>query len=171
MVVLGVVVRPHGLRGELCVKLFNPESGLLFKQTHIIVRTDLETRNARVVTCKPYEKGTVLMGIDSCVSRERAEALRGAEICVPRGSLPELQKGEYYYADLVGLKAILPSGEPVGNVQRVICYPSADVLLVDTRDYLIEVPMLTPYLVEIDVAQGRIVVDHIEDLERQKLKK
>lgn len=171
LVELGVVVRTHGIRGELKIKLFNPKSDVLPRQRELVLRTDTATHRVRVTSYRPEERGYGLFRVDGCASKESAEAFRGALVCVPRKSLPELSKDEYYYADLAGLTAIQSTGEPLGQIQQVISYPAADVLLVRAADGLVEVPMLKPYLVKVDVSAGHVVVDHIEDLERLKPKK
>jgi 16S rRNA processing protein RimM len=171
LVELGVVVRTHGIRGELKIKLFNPESEVMRQQRELVLRTDAATDTVRVTSYRPEERGYGLFRVDGYDSKESAERFRGALVCVPRKNLPELSKDEYYYADLAGLTAILSTGEPLGEIQRVISYPAADVLLVHAADGLMEVPMAQPYLVKVDVSAGHVVVDHIEDLERLKPKK
>jgi 16S rRNA processing protein RimM len=171
LVELGVVVRPHGIYGEFTVKLFNPESNVIRRQKEVVLRTDAATRTVQITGYRPVKKGYGLLRVDGCDSKESAEAFRGASVCVPRKSLPALSKDEYYFADLAGLTAILSTGEPLGEIQQVIAYPAADVLLVRATDGSVEVPMLQPYLVKVDVSAGHVVVDHIEDLERLRPKK
>ena len=171
LVVLGVVTRAHGVYGELRVKLFNPGSELLDGRPEFVLRVNGEARPVRVAHCRPHGADLVLLQIEGCDSRSEAEGLRGAELCVPRSALPEPAEDECYLVDLVGLAATLPSGELVGRVQEVISYPAADVLLVQSDQGLIEVPMLEPYLVKVEIDSGRVVVNHVDDLERQKPKK
>jgi 16S rRNA processing protein RimM len=166
LVVLGAIIRPHGINGELRVKLFNPESEILLQRQEFIACTEVETRAIRIVRSRPHGKGFAILRIDGCHSKEDAETLRGAQLCLPRERLPELEKDEYYYSDLVGLVAVLPSGDQVGKILEVISYPAADVLLVRSAEGLLEVPMHPPYLVTVHVAEGCVVIDRIEDLVR-----
>lgn len=171
LVVLGVVVRPHGVRGELRVKLFNPESELLQQRPELFLRSLSDTRKARVIGYRPTEAGYGLLVIAGCGSREGAEALRGVELCVARANLPRLNEGEYYFADLTGLLATNANGDAVGVVQSVISYPAADVLLISAEGGLLEVPMREPYLRKVDLGHRSVVVDHLEDIELQPPKK
>ncbi len=45
--------------------------------------------------------------------------MRGTTLTVPRSELPPLAEGEYYHADLIGLPAVTPTGEPLGTVVAV----------------------------------------------------
>jgi 16S rRNA processing protein RimM len=170
LVVLGVVTKPHGVRGELGVKLFNPDSTFLENAPTVVLRIGADQHAAAIVDYRSSERGYGLLAIDRCQSREQAEALRGAELCVPRENLPEIGEGEFYYADLEGLAVITPNGDRVGSVRQVISYPAADVLLVESPAGLLEVPLREPYLVRVDVAHGIVVVDYVEDIVPQKVK-
>src|SRR5205085_1096493 len=95
-VVLGVVTRPHGVRGEVRVHRFNPSSTVLLE----IDRVFVGDREVRVVSRKRSGDADVL-ALEGVSRVEDAEALRGATISVPRDRLPELPPGEHYVADLV----------------------------------------------------------------------
>jgi 16S rRNA processing protein RimM len=176
LVPLGVIVGAHGVRGELRVKLHNPGSDLLASQRTVTLRRDppgatsegqassgplLEQRR---VLSRRWHKDLLLLMLERCDDRDTAQAMRGIELCVVRSALPKLDEGEHYLIDLVGLRAQLPSGELVGRVQAVIPYPTAEVLCVRSERGLIEVPMFAPYVVETRIADGCVVVDHLDDL-------
>ncbi|MFI5309252.1 MAG: hypothetical protein ACHQ53_17985, partial [Polyangiales bacterium] len=62
--------------------------------------------------------------------------------------------------------AVLPDGRSFGVVERAIEYPAAQVLSVRVQGgALVEVPLREPYVRELDVEAGSVVVDHVEDLE------
>lgn len=105
-----------------------------------------------------HGKGLVarLEGVDD---RDGAEALRGAEIAVERTQLEPLAAGEYYWADLVGLRVVTTGGVELGRVERLLETGSNDVLVVQgERERLI--PYLRPQVVTaIDLAAGTLEVD------------
>jgi 16S rRNA processing protein RimM len=163
-VALGVVMGTHGLRGDLRVKQHNQDSELLFELDEVALSQAGRRRTYAITNVRPGGKGLLmrLAGIDTL---EAAEPLRGAELCVPRSALPALEEGEFYFVDLEGLAVETPDGSVVGRVENVREYPAADVLRVRAAAGLWEVPMREPYLVSVDVAGGRVVVDQLEDLE------
>jgi 16S rRNA processing protein RimM len=164
---LGVIVGTHGLRGDLRFKQYNQDSELLFELTEIALRVQGRLQVHALSGVRAGGKGLLLhlAGVDAI---EAAEALRGAELCVPRATLPALPEGEYYHVDLEGLTVTNRAGESVGIVESVRAYPAAEVLRVRSEDGVWEVPMREPYLVEVALAESRIVVDHLADLELEK---
>jgi 16S rRNA processing protein RimM len=163
-VALGVVMGTHGLRGDLRVKQHNQDSDLLFELAEVALSQAGRRRMHSIASVRPGGKGLLmrLAGIDTL---EAAELLRGAELCVPRSALPALEEGEFYFVDLEGLAVETRDGTVVGRVEDVREYPAADVLRVRAAAGLWEVPMREPYMVSVDVAGGRVVVDQLEDLE------
>jgi len=162
LVPLGVVIGAHGVRGELRVKLHNPESETLDRRKSIVLREGERTTEHRV-TGRRRHQDLLLLTIDGCDDRDAAIALRGREVCVPRSHLPQLAPGEHYLIDLVGLRAQRPDGQSIGDVESVIPYPTADALCIRTERGTLEVPVLAPYFVEARVAEGVVVLDHLED--------
>jgi 16S rRNA processing protein RimM len=166
-IALGVVMGTHGVRGELRVKLHNPESELLFDLDSMLLRAAGEMRRYPVQQVRPGGKGLLvqLEGIDTV---ERAQALRGAEVCVGRSQLPALPEGEFYHCDLEGLTVIDMTGALQGKVERVLEYPASTVLRVRTERGLLEVPLREPYLVRFELEAGSVVADQLEDLEPER---
>jgi len=166
LVALGVVAKPHGVRGELRLHRYNPDSSVLDSLERATLRKGSESQPVRILSSRPH--GQVLLltlrGVDD---RDGADALRGWEVCVRRDELPAPDESEYYLADLVGLDAYDRAGARVGAVSDVIQYPTADCLEIRSEGGRREVPMLEPYLVEIDFDSDRLVVDHLDDLDFQ----
>lgn len=166
-IALGVVTGTHGLRGGLKVKQHNSDSELLFDQPEIALRIGGELRAYALREVRATGKG-LLVQLAEVRSIEQAAQLRGAELCLPRQCLPALEPGEFYHVDLEGLPVVTPAGERVGVAERVQEYPAAAVLRVRGAEGVWEVPLREPYLVEVDLAQGRVVVDSLTDLELER---
>lgn len=168
LVPLGVIVGAHGVRGELRVKLHNPGSEVLDRRKSLVLRAG-EALSEHRVTARRRHQDLLLITIEGCADRDAAIALRGREVCVPRSQLPQLAPGEYYVMDLVGLHAQRPDGQSIGKVESVIPYPTVDALAVRTEaGIVLEIPVLAPYFVEARVADGVIVLDHVEDFAPEK---
>jgi 16S rRNA processing protein RimM len=162
LIALGVVARPHGVRGEVRVHRWNPTSTLLLERDALWLRQGEAIRTVRVEESRAHGD-VVLLKLAGVDGREAAEGLRGAELCLPRSELPALAEGELYHADLIGSQVRTEDGEVCGEVSDVITYPTAVCILVRGPDGDREVPFVEPYIVSIE--QDTVIVANLEDLE------
>jgi 16S rRNA processing protein RimM len=165
---LGVVARPHGVTGEIRVHVFNPESTLLRElgEVFLIGKEGEEPALVEVVSSRQSPKA-LLMRLAGVSSVEDAESLRGYTLCVPRQALPELEEGEYYHADLIGLEAFEGS-KSIGKVVDVLDYPSAECLKIQRPGGFLEVPMLPRWLDRVDIEGGKVHLKDLADIPLQK---
>jgi 16S rRNA processing protein RimM len=155
-VAVAEVARPHGIRGELRLKAYNPDSDMLLRRGEVLLRMpDGTERPVSIAAARAVNKAVLveLRGVDD---RNAAEALRGAVVCVDRDEFPELDEGEFYACDVEGARVLLPDGTEVGHVRGLRTYPTCDVLEVSRADGILEVPLVDSYVQEVDVA-GRVV--------------
>lgn len=167
LVALGVIAKPHGLQGEVRVHLFNADSQLLSQLDEVLLRDETgEVFAVRVLGRRQVPKA-LLLRLEDCADRERANSLRGLELCVPREALPPLAEGEYYLADLIGLR-VMQAGTLLGEVRDVVEYPSAACLQVPVADGFYEIPLEGPWISEVDVDAGEVRVNTLDDLPLQR---
>ncbi|MBV8060566.1 MAG: 16S rRNA processing protein RimM, partial [Alphaproteobacteria bacterium] len=86
-------------------------------------------------------------------------ALRGTRLYVDRDALPEVDDGQYYHADLVGLTAMDSAGKPYGRVMAVHDYGAGVFLEIGTnkKDSFM-LPFKDAQVPEVDLAAGRVVI-------------
>lgn len=165
LVELAAVVRAHGLRGELSLKPFNPESELLRELKEVVLKLPDGTTRIHAVRGARGLSEHLILALDGITDRNTSEALRGSLICVPRSALPAPDEGEVYLVDLVGLEARDAEGKPFGRVDDIVQYPSVACLLVKGAAGSWEVPDTERYLAEIDLEAGFVVIEHLDELE------
>ena len=166
------VARPHGVRGELRLRLFNKTSDTLLGQEEVLVRLpDGEEHEVSVERARRADDA-ILMKLFSVDDRNRAEDLRGAQICVRRRDFPEAEEGEFYAIDVVGSEARL-AGQRVGIVAELITYPSIEVLLIHADDGKgdWEVPLTEMFIGKVDVASKMVELVTLDDVERTPRRK
>lgn len=166
---LAEVARPHGVRGEVRLNVFNPASDTLLQQDEVLVRLpDGEEHEVSVDAARRADKA-ILLKLHSVDDRDRAEELRGATICVRRAELPELEEGEFYTVDVQGAEARLREGDAerrVGVVERIDEYPAAMVLVVRLdAGGRVEVPLTNAFVQHVDTTAGVVVLSTLEGLE------
>ncbi len=166
------VARPHGVQGELRLKVFNTSSDILLGLEEVLVRlADGQEHEVSVERARRADDA-VLMKLFSIDSRDRADELRGAQICVRRRDFPAADDGEFYAVDVVGAEARL-DGVVIGTVGEIISYPTVEVMLVKAADCLgnWEIPLTETYIGKIDLAAQTVEVLSIDELERLPVKK
>jgi len=164
IVALAEVARPHGVRGEVRLNLYNAESDLLLDRDEVIVRlADGKEHEVSVDHARRADK-TILLKLHSIDDRDRAEELRGASICVPRDEFPPLEEGEFYACDVEGSAAFVGAAR-IGTVTRLIEYPTAFALAVKKDDGAeIEVPLTEAFVAKIDPDARLVVLQSLEEL-------
>jgi 16S rRNA processing protein RimM len=156
LVCVGVIAAAHGVKGEVKVKSFTENAdgfvsyGPLFDEAGVRLFE---------MTVRSKTKDGVVAAIQGVTNRSAAEALRGTRLYVPRAALPEPGRDEFYYADLVGLRARLADGTELGEVVAVHNFGAGDLIEVkDAKGAVLDLPFTTEVVPVVDVAGGRIVV-------------
>lgn len=145
-VTLAAVAGAHGVTGEVRLKLFGEGVEALKRYR----KFNEQLGNDAALTLKKLRddgKGGAIARFEEVADRTAAEKLRGTALTVPRSAMPELGEGEYYHADLIGLRAISTEGEALGSVIAVENFGAGDVLEIeralgeDGRKHRFMVPM------------------------------
>ena len=151
-VALAAVAGAHGVKGELRLKLFTDSVENLKPHSTLFVG-GIE-RKLESVRAGP--SGAVAR-FEGLADRSAAEALRGSLVEVDRASLPPLEDGEYYHADLLGLGCVDRDGREVGKVVAVENYGAGDLLEVETAGGKSSLIPFKPGIA--DIEGDRIVLD------------
>jgi 16S rRNA processing protein RimM len=151
-IALAAVAGAQGVKGELRLKLFSDSIESLSRHGMLYVG-GVERRLLAV-----RDRGkTAVARFGGISDRSAAEALRGSLVEVDRATLPALEEGEYYHADLIGLEAIDRDGNRIGTVAAVENYGAGDLLEVELPDGK---RSLIPFRTGIaDLDGGKIVLD------------
>jgi len=97
-------------------------------------------------------------------TREMAEALNGKELLLPEDQLPQLEEGEYYHYQLIGLEVETTDGTFLGVLRKVIPTGSNDVYMVVKDDREVLIPAIEDVIRSIDLKTGRMQVTLPEGL-------
>ncbi|MBK8256639.1 MAG: 16S rRNA processing protein RimM [Polyangiaceae bacterium] len=163
-IVVADIARPHGVRGELRLRVRSGDPTLILSRPQIRLRDATgRTRDAHIDAARPVDRA-LLVELEGVVDRDAAEALRGVEVLVQRDHFPPLEEGEFYACDVVGARAELTSGQLVGTVAGLGTYPTCDVFLIDHDGVRLEVPNLPQFVESIDIAAGLVKLHTIEGL-------
>ena len=154
-VTIGVVLRPHGLKGEVVVEpLTDNENRFADLDDVRVVRPAGSSSRFRVGSMFPH-KGKMVIHFEGISSIEEAEALRGAELRIPTAALPKLPAGSYYHHELRGLEVRVESGASIGTVTHLWETGATPVLVIhDDHKRETLLPLVDAFIVEVDVKNG-----------------
>ena len=122
-----------------------------------LVSIDGAWREFEVEDGRAQGKGVVVkfVGVDN---RDQASPLIGADIAIKFSQLPPLSKGEYYWAQLVGLEVVNLAGQRLGKVDHLLETGANDVLVVSNgKEHWL--PATSNVIREVDLDAGRIRVE------------
>ncbi len=159
---LGVLGRPHGVRGELVFRAFNPD-GVQLPELELPLVVELRRGNERrastVASARPFQDGA-LVRMEGIADRDAAAGLTGFEVSVARAELPPLEEGEHYVDDLVGCAVFDLAGQSRGRVAALFWNGGHDVLSVlDDAGKELLIPAVPEFLTSVDLVGRRIVID------------
>ena len=165
-ILLGVVGRPHGVRGLVHVHSYTADPEDLSAYGALVDDAgrawSLAWRGAGVAQLRDGS-GSPLP------DRTAAEKLTNTRLYIDRDRLPPAEAEEFYQADLLGLAARGMDGAALGRVAVVHDY-GAGVSLEIAREGA--APLLVPFtraaVPEVDVAGGFLVVDPPTEIEGER---
>ena len=164
---VGVVVRAHGLRGELGVEVRTDSPEERFAPgARLLARRAGEADVMLTVGAVRAHGGRLLVTFDEVPDRTSAEGFRRARLLVEAASLaPTEDPDEFHDHELEGLRAELADGTVVGTVREVVHGPGGDLLVLarpGAPDGL--VPFVRQIVPTVDVGGGRVVLTPPEGL-------
>lgn len=163
--VIGEILRPHGLRGEVRVAPLTdrPERFSALNRC-ILWEPAGDVREPRRVTGARQQGEVVVLALEGCASAEEAAALAGRLVTVPEPEALPPGPGRFYPWQLEGARVTTEDGREVGRVVRIEPAPAQDLWVVaaDDREHL--VPAVPEIVVDVDVRAGRVVIRPPEGL-------
>jgi 16S rRNA processing protein RimM len=158
LILMGVIGRPHGVRGLVRVNAYTEDSAALADYAPLVDKTgrkfDLEWVSENIAQLSEITAA----GPRRITDRNEAERLTNTELFAPRSALPEAEEEEFYLADLVGLAARNTSGAELGKVVAVHDYGGGVSLEISGATPLI-VPFTRAAVPVVDICSGHIVID------------
>lgn len=156
LVMVGRVLRPQGVRGELRVapETDFPERWAALSQAVLV--TDEGSTPVRLEAVRAAGE-TVLVKIAGVDTPEEAERYRGAVLAVPRELAAPLPAGRHFIFEVLGMRAVTEDGRELGTVEAIIRTPGNDVYVVRGERELL-IPAISSVVLRIDPARAEVVV-------------
>ena len=164
LISIGRIVNTHGIQGKLRVIYYNEDKTRFLSYKTVLLRDPrghlqpLEVADARI------HRKYIIVQLKGLENIDQAESLVGCSVLVERRSLPKLETGEYYWADLIGMEVTTEEGERLGQVETIIPTSGIDVLVTRLGEKEVLIPATEDVIKQVDITSRRVVVHLLEGL-------
>jgi 16S rRNA processing protein RimM len=164
---LGQVLRPHGVRGELRMRILTDYPERIADLGQVYIGTDVNADDPvayRVLHMRMHQ-GYGLLLLDGIHNRDQAEFFRDLYAMVAIDNAVPLEDGEFYLYQLMGVVVRTAAGEELGPIIDIIETGANDVYVLESQRYgEVLFPVTDQTIVETNVPAGYIIVNLPEGL-------
>lgn len=146
----------HGVRGEVRLWPFTEDPMSVIDYGPLSTKDG--ARQFEVVRAR-IAKDHLVAVIKGIATREDAARINGLELYIDRDKLPETEEGEYYHADLIGLRALDPAGAEIGKVLAIHNFGAGDIIeIAPSQGTTWLLPFSNEVVPTVDLASGHVVI-------------
>ena len=159
--IVGVVQKPHGIRGELVIRLETDRPKAVFRAGRVLLLGDPAGKptgsSLTVERVRAFKKGLLLKAVGHTSLNDEIEALRGRTLLLAQEEAPPLDADEVWVHELVGMR-VMAGEDEVGVVQDVYDIPPEGHMLGIAREGKTEllIPLVKDLVPRID-REARVV--------------
>ena len=166
LVVLGRLMKPHGIKGAIRVEYY-AESPELLEKPLMLRAGRFAPRPVRIKEWSLW-KDQLILTIDGIEDRTQAEQMRGQELLIDASFLPEADDDEPYLRDLLGLTVKLENGKVVGELEDIDFPAGQEMWVIRAPEadggYEILLPAVPEFVLDIDLSAEVVTIAPPEGL-------
>ena len=163
---VGLLRKPHGLRGDLLLEIYTDFPERLKPGTTILAGD--KHQPLKITRRRPTNDGMIL-GFEGINTPEEAGRWRATVVYVPTADRPVLPEGQYYHHEMIGLTVIDEAGTVLGALSEIIITGANDVYVVtpaEGNDVLL--PSVKEVILGIDLSTNTMRVHLLPGLIDEK---
>lgn len=155
---VGVITQTHGVRGEVKVFPTTDDTARFKKLKHVMLDTGKETLPLEIESVKFFKQFVILKfkGFDNINDIER---YKRCPLLVERENAVPLEEGEYFIADMIGMKVITDEGKNFGILKDVMETGANDVYVIEhPSEGEILVPAIKECILDVDIENRQMKI-------------
>jgi 16S rRNA processing protein RimM len=166
LIAVGEVLRPHGLRGEVRVRALTDRPAERFRalKACILWEPGIDRREVCHIASWRADGELLLVKVAGIDSPEAARRLAGRLLAVDRADALPAPEGHFYPWQMEGARVETRDGRVVGRFAGVEGGGAQDLWVIADGDRDRLIPAVADIVVEVNVAERRIVIDPPEGL-------
>ncbi len=165
LISFGKISKVHGLAGEV---KFLPHSreidNISTLQRIFIYKTPDSPPLELTIVRSRIHRNSAILKIKDIDTIDDASRLVGNVVYAETSDFVDLEEGEYYWNDLIGLNAYTDEGKFIGVVESLIDRTMQSLLVVKNNDKEYLIPLTEPIIKEINLEESKIIVCPVEGL-------
>ncbi|MCC6613641.1 MAG: 16S rRNA processing protein RimM [Anaerolineae bacterium] len=165
--VLGKILRPHGVRGEIRMHVMTDYPERLSELEQVYLSKDEAGTHVKAYDLEHVRlhQGYALLTLGGIEDRDEAEPLRQLFVLIDLENAVPLEEGEFYLYELIGIEVYTVDDEHLGRLVDVIETGANDVYVVEGESYgEVLIPATDEVIVKTDIDAGRMTVQLPEGL-------
>ena len=159
----GKIINTHGCKGGLKLESWCNTPDDLAGMKKIFLLKDGEYQKHKVLRASVF-KQFVLFELDGISDMDTAISLKNHTVYADRKDF-ELEEGEYFIADVIGLRVIdVDSQKEYGVLSEVINRGASDIYVVKTENGEAMIPVVDEFIKKVDIQSGILLIKPIEGM-------
>ena len=165
-IAIGRIINTHGLKGEVKIESWSDFDDERYHPGSIVYLAMDDKEKEMTMASYRRHKGFPLVSFAGYSDINMVECFRGCEILIEETERAVLAEGEYYFDDLIGLKAFDEEGRELGEIIDVEPTRGAqnNLRLAKLEGGQALIPFVPAFIVSVDMDAGIIVIHVIEGL-------
>ena len=152
----GKIINTHGIRGAMKVESWCDSPYVLADLERVFIEENGRYKEYDVVDASVF-KQFVILELRGITTIEQAEKMRNAVLYLSRDDI-ELEEGEVFIADLIGLPVIDVDTKSVyGTISDVINAGASDIYVIKTESGEAMMPAVDEFVKHVDIEKGIFV--------------
>lgn len=159
-ILLGRIIGAHGVRGGVKIYSYCRPRETIFKYKKLICKQKNNAEQTLTLKTQQSNDKNLIAYFEGINDRDQALALQNSELYIERAQLPPLQKGQHYWADLIGCAVYNRQAQYIGEVKDIFETGAHDILVIQKERQEILIPWVEGHYIDrIDSKEKRIDVD------------
>ncbi|CUU06587.1 16S rRNA processing protein RimM [Candidatus Kryptobacter tengchongensis] len=162
--IIGKILRPYGLKGQVCVKPITDFIERFKKLKRVYIGDNPIEVDEYYIVSSFLRNEDVILKFKNVNDRTTAESFCGKFVYIPEEELIPLPEDSYYVHDLIGLKVFDTNGNKIGVITDVWLLPANDVYVVESKGKEILIPAISDVVKKVDLEKKMVIIELMEGL-------
>ena len=160
---IGEIVRSHGLRGTVKVRIV-AEMEQFSRLQKVQLQRGAQRLGEYVIERVQTGNDGLFIKFLGVNDRDQAELVRGAQMMIGLEECLPAAPGQFYQFEIIGLPVFTASGQPVGEIVDIARNAANDVWVIRNGEEEKLIPAIDAVVQKVDLPNRRVIINPIPGL-------